>query len=68
MKSKLRRFGARLRAAVGAVFYWTRTDGLILSGLCIIGYGAWLVYSPAGVITGGLALVACGWIQGGRKS
>jgi hypothetical protein len=33
-------------------------DAAGLVGLCLIAYGAWLVYRPAGFIVGGLLLLA----------
>jgi hypothetical protein len=37
-------------------------DMLIFAGAASISYGAWLMYPPAGFITGGLLLLAAGVI------
>lgn len=33
-----------------------------LAGIVLIAYGAWMVYRPAGLITGGAELVAVAWL------
>jgi hypothetical protein len=35
-------------------------DGLLLGGAAAISYGAWLIYEPAGFISGGVLLIAGG--------
>jgi hypothetical protein len=46
----LLRFGAALPA-----LFW---NVLGLAGVALIAYGAWLIYQPAGFITGGVLLLA----------
>lgn len=37
------------------------SDGVILIGMALSVFGAWLVYEPAGLIVGGLAFTALGY-------
>lgn len=37
-------------------------DILVVGGLAVIGWGLWTAYQPAGIVFGGLALVAFGTI------
>jgi len=50
-----------MRRALGEV-RWSGilTDLLVLAGVLVIVYGAWMIYPPAGVITGGLMCIGIG--------
>lgn len=50
---------AGLRRAFAAVPFVLR-ELAIIGGIALVAYGAWLVYPPAGFITGGLLLLAGG--------
>lgn len=41
---------------------------VFLAGICLLSYGAWLAYEPAGFVVAGtsLALVSVAWVRGGR--
>lgn len=41
-------------------------DALIVAGAAGVSYGAWLVYTPAGFIVGGLLALAGGVVVDGR--
>lgn len=41
-------------------------DALIVLGVAIVSYGAWLVYPPAGFIVGGVLVLAGGVIAAGN--
>jgi hypothetical protein len=36
-------------------------DALLIAGVGLVSYGAWLVYEPAGFIVGGVILLAGGF-------
>jgi hypothetical protein len=38
-------------------------DAAGLAGACLLSYGAWLVYPPAGFIAGGALLIAGAWLS-----
>lgn len=50
---------AGLRRAFAAVPFVLR-EIAIVGGIALVAYGAWLVYPPAGFITGGLLLLIGG--------
>lgn len=54
----LRQRLAGLRAALGS----NLPDLLLVGGAASMAYGAWLVYPPAGFITGGVLLLVAGII------
>jgi hypothetical protein len=41
-------------------------DALLIAGACLVAYGAWRVYAPAGFIVAGLFCLAAGFL-GARK-
>lgn len=51
-----------LRGSAPALFF----DLAGTAGVALISYGAWLIYEPAGYITGGIMLVA-GALLGARR-
>jgi hypothetical protein len=53
----LKKIGSGL-AAVGAALPSLLLDLVGLAGAAAIGYGAWMIYAPAGFITGGCLLLA----------
>lgn len=53
-----RAVGAVARALPGIV-----RDIAGLGGAGLVAYGAWLVYAPAGFITGGVLLLAGAWLS-----
>jgi hypothetical protein len=40
-----------------------RPDLLLVLGLGVMSYGAWLVFAPAGYLIAGLGLLAAGWMD-----
>lgn len=55
-RAALRRCATAMQAGAASV----TPDVLMLSGATSIGYGAWLIYPPAGFIVGGMLAVAGG--------
>jgi hypothetical protein len=51
-------FWSRVGAAIPVVL----ADGAALGGAGLCGYGAWLIFRPAGFIVGGLLLLAGAWL------
>lgn len=54
---------ARLAAALAATqraIAGNVPDVLLLGGAASVSYGAWLMYAPAGFITGGVLLIVAG--------
>lgn len=43
-------------------------DAAGAGGCCLVAYGAWLVYPPAGFITGGILLSIGAFLLGGKRS
>jgi len=37
-------------------------DAAGVAGMCLVTYGAWLIYNPAGFIVGGLQLLAVSYL------
>lgn len=53
----LKKIGSGL-AKIGAAVPAVLLDAAGLAGAGLIGYGAWLIYPPAGFITGGTLILA----------
>ena len=56
---RLRRAERWVRAGAGFVL----TDLCGMAGSGLVAYGAWLVYHPAGLMTGGAVLLAGAWLS-----
>lgn len=54
----------RFVARIGRAIPSTLCDLAVLAGAAAVSYGAWLIYQPAGFITGGLLLCAGGVLLG----
>lgn len=55
LRAYLARLAAVRTSALGLV-----PDALLISGAVLIAYGAWLIYPPAGFITGGVLHLVAG--------
>ncbi len=50
--------------AVGKFSLDAASNIAILSGLCLVAIGAFIIYEPAGLIVAGIEMVWLGWIVG----
>ena len=56
----------RLAANTGAFVASNTADGLLLAGVALLSYGAWLVYAPGGYIVAG-AICFIGGVIASRR-